>query len=132
MGSGFYDTVDYTSPDIVMGTNGFAIYTPGRYRITHAVKVSASNAGWTALTGAPAYAGMNRITAGPTVVSYASSKYEGAALYGLGGSFSFNAVGDGGVTELWAPALACAGSGTYYASGDGGGEGTWVTIERID
>ncbi|WP_292976596.1 hypothetical protein [Mycobacterium sp.] len=139
MGGNVYDAnPEYASADIKMFATGFAFYTPGRYRMTHATKVSAATSSpwaWSAIAAGTAYASVNQITnvgGSPTVVSKASSKYDAAAVLGLGGSFSFNAKGDGTASELWAPSIAVAGSGNYSVLGDGGGEGTWVIIERID
>jgi hypothetical protein len=133
LGSAYFDTIDYMSPDLQLVANGFAISTPGRYRITTGVKISNASGSWSiAAAASPSYATLCKITSGPTVTSIGASDFKTSTVLGLGGSWSFNAVGDGGATELWAPGVALAGTGAvYYVLGDGLGEGTWATIERI-
>jgi hypothetical protein len=131
LGSTIYDTTEYCSPDIVMGTSGLAIYTPGRYRVTHAIRISSLSGSWAALTGSTTGAVLQHVTPGPTISTYSQFGFTNNDIIHISGTYEFNAIGDGGVSETWAPGPSVSGSGTYYLLGEGTGIATYLTVSRI-
>jgi hypothetical protein len=121
----YLDTTDYASPDINLLPGGITFDTPGRYRISFAVRFNGAQTGGMA----PA---LLRTTSSGTTIEAEGQNYGSANMLGLEGSFEFNAIGDGAATEAWFVGMDMPGtSGTYNVVGNGGGYVTWVTVTRI-
>jgi hypothetical protein len=131
LGSTIFDTTEYCSPDIVLGSSGLAIYTPGRYRVTHGLRISSLSGSWSTLTASTTGSVLQRVTPGPTIATYSQFGFTTTDIVYISGTYEFNAIGDGGVSETWAIGPSVSGSGTFYVLGEGTGVATYMTVSRI-